>query len=172
MFFRRARIDASILSELSQEYADQVGGTPTKPLAGAQTSEGWCVLFTDYLALGSRGEWRFDAWHLIEQGGWNDQNRELRWELLGGRRGNAIMDDPQRVPEVFRERVEATIVVQKQIDVPGTREGGVVSARRNLSDSSAPLDWRIRRGRGTDDSPEVMAALEGALADLKVDFDI
>lgn len=172
MLFRRTRIDPATRAELAEAYAVEVGRAPGKPLTAARTLDGWCVLLPDFLAQQRGGRWHLDPWHLIEQGGWNDQNRELRWEMLGGRRGSAVMDDPARVPEVFRERVEASIVVQKHVPIDGTREGGVVSARRDLTDRDAPLDWRIRRGRGTDASPENMWLLETALDGLRADFDI
>lgn len=172
MLFRRVRIDAAVQEALAEAYRAGYHRPCPKPLAAAQTLQGWCVLLPDVLAQETGGQWRLIGWHQIEQGGWNDQNRELRWEESSGRRGSAIMDDPQRVPEVFRERIHASIVVQKQIPIPGTREGGVVSARRDLGDSDRPLEWRTRRGRGTPDDPETHRVLSEALAELQHDFDL
>lgn len=173
MFFRRrTRLEPEVLHDLSTAYAAQYHRDPGNVLAAAPAAWGWCVLLPDCLAQQTQGEWRFTPWHLIETGGWNDQNLELRWEEVGGRRGSALLDDPRKVPEVFRERVQASIVVQKHIPIDGTREGGVVSARRDLADRDAPLEWRIKRGRGTDASPENLAVLEAELAELRTDFDI
>lgn len=172
MIFRRDQLDPGVREGLSAAYAGRFGRTPGRRLASARASSGWCVLLPDCLAEQKAGEWRLVPWHEIEQGSWNDQNRELRWEQLGGRRGSVLLDEPGRVPEVFKERVQASIVVHKQIPIDGTREGGVVSARRDLADRDAPLQWRIKRGRGTEDTPETQEVLEAALAMLKADFDI
>lgn len=172
MLFRRVRLDAQVKTDLERAYRQHFGRGPGKPLAAARTLDGWCVLLPDVLAQSRGRDWRWTGWHVIEQGGWNDQNRELRWEESSGRRGTAVMDDPQRVPEVFKERVDASIVVQKHVPIEGTREGGVVSARRDLANRDAPLEWRTRRGRGTPDEPAVEAALAMALAELRNDFDI
>lgn len=172
MLFRRIKLDPAVREDLAEAHRAGFGSGPGRPLAAAEALTGWCVLLDHCLALHERGSWSFTPWHLIEQGGWNDQNYELRWEVVGGRRGSARFDDPGRIPEVFRERVQASIAVQKHIPIEGTREGGTVSARRDLGDRDAPLEWRIRRGRGTDDSPENMVVLEAALADLRTDWDI
>ncbi len=172
MFFRRTRLDPDVHTQLTQAHRDEFGREPARILAAAPAVGGWCVLLADVLAQEVGGEWRLTPWHRIGQGGWNDQNSELRWELVDGRRGNALFDEPGRIPEVFRERVQASIVVQKQIPIDGTREGGIISARRNLTNRDAPLEWRIRRGRGTEETPANMFVLEAALADLKTDWDI
>lgn len=172
MLFRRVRITPEARSALAQAYRVATNRKCPAPLAAARSLTGWCVLLPDVLAEEDTGQWRLAGWHTIEQGGWNDQNRELRWEETSGRRGSIIMDDPQRVPEVFRERVQASIVVQKHIQIEGTREGGVVSARRDLAHPDQPLSWRTWRGRGTPDDDHTRAILEAAMAELKADFDI
>lgn len=172
MFTRRPRLAPADRDSLNAAHREQFGTDAAKPLAVAAATTGWCALLPNCLAHQKASGWQFVPWHTIEQGTWNDQNRELRWEELGGRRGNILMDDPGRVPEVFKERVQASIVVHKNIPIDGTPEGGVVSARRNLGDRDAPLEWRIRRGRGTPDSPEIQAILGAALVDLRTDFDI
>ncbi|MDO5683336.1 MAG: hypothetical protein Q4G46_10965, partial [Propionibacteriaceae bacterium] len=133
MLFRRVRIDPDALTGLKEAYAARTGRGHQKPLAAARTHDGWCVLLPDVMAVRKGDVWRLLGWHEVEQGGWNDQNRELRWEEVGGRRGSVVMEDPDRVPEVFRERVHASIVVQRHVPIDGTREGGMVSARRDLS---------------------------------------
>jgi hypothetical protein len=172
MIFRRSRAEASVRAELAAAHTDRFGRAPSRLLAAARGESGWCFLLTECLAYEQRGEWRFVRWHEIEQGSWNDQNHELRWEEVGGRRGSVLLEQPGRVPEVFKERVQASIVLHRQVPIEGTTEGGVVSARRDLSDRHAPLQWRIRRGRGTEDSPENWALLEAALTELRTDFDI
>lgn len=171
MIFRR-RVDAAARAEVTDAHIDRFGKRPGKFLAEAQAGSGWCFLLAEYLVHQERGEWRFVPWHEIEQGSWNDQNRELRWEEVDGRWYSVLLDDPGRVPEVFKERVQATIVLHRHVPIDGTREGGVISARRDLSDRDAPLQWRITRGRGTADSLDNRAALEEAMAELRADFDI
>ncbi|WP_432558087.1 hypothetical protein [Granulicoccus sp. GXG6511] len=172
MVFRRTRIDPDALSSLREAYRSKFGRRSKKPLSGARTPDGWCIVLPDVLAQLHGQDWRLIGWHEIEQGGWNDQNRELRWEESSGRRGSAVMDNPEQVPEVFRERVHASIVVQKHVPIEGTREGGVVSARRDLTHADGELDWRTRRGRGTPDDEATRAALAAALEEVRHDFDI
>ena len=132
MLFGRPRADAATRAQLAAAHADRFGRPPSRSLAAARGPAGWCFLLPECLAYEQGGEWRFVLWHEIEQGSWNDQNRELRWEELGGRRGRVLLDHPARVPEVFKERVQASIVLQQQVPIEGTREGGVVSAEQLL----------------------------------------
>lgn len=172
MLSRRARLKPSDRQSLRLAHTEYFGRVPGRVLATGQGVSGWCVLLPECLAHQVSGSWRFVPWHEIEQGSWNDQNHELRWEQLDGRRGSVLLDSPGAVPQVFKERVEASIVLHRQIAIDGTREGGVISARRDLGDRDAPLQWRIRRGRGTEDSLDNRAVLEAAMADLRADFDI
>ncbi|NNG21188.1 hypothetical protein HJ590_16815 [Naumannella sp. ID2617S] len=173
VLFRRHRtsLDPTTRETLAQAYAERFGRAIGRPITATRTDGRWCVLLPDALAEERADGWRFVGWHEVDRGGWNSQNNELRWELVDGRRGAVVLDEPGRLPEVFAERVAASIVVQQHIDLPDTREGAVISARRDLGDRAAGLLWRTRRGRGTPDTAEVRARLAAEIERLQTDYD-
>ena len=62
------------------------------------------------------------------------------------------------IAEVFRERVEASIVLEEHVPLPGTREGGVVSARRDLAtDAIIVREDDHKRGRAAGDCADLVA---------------
>jgi hypothetical protein len=133
----------------------------------------------DQLAIGSpsvlstgggAAGWRHVGWHEIERGGWNDELRRLSWVQLDGRRGAVELAEPGRLPELFRERVEATIVVKQFVPLAGER-GVTISARRPLG-SSAPLAWHTSLTRGlTWQTAGVREAADEALAAARAEYD-
>ncbi|OYN93469.1 hypothetical protein [Enemella evansiae] len=172
--FRRQqpKLDKTTADGLAEAYTQRFDRRIARPIVATENDGLWTVLLPDALAVQRGDGWDFVGWHEIDRGGWNSQNSELRWELVDGRRGSVLLDNPGRVPEVFAERVAASIVVQQHLDIEGTREGAVVSARRDLGDRSAPLLWRTRRGRGTPDSAEVRELLGAETRRLQSDYDI
>ena len=105
-----------------------------------------------------RGElpgWRHVAWHLVEHGGWNAESRSLSWTLYGGRRGRVGLSEPGRLPELFRERVAATIVVERFVPIRGER-GVTITARRDLGEGGG-LSWHSSLTRGLTWSTEGVA---------------
>lgn len=107
----------------------EAAGQPTDPEAGTAVEE-----------------WRHVGWHQIEHGGWNAESRSLSWTLYGGRRGRVGLADPGRLPELFRERVAASIVVERFVPIRGER-GVTVTARRDLAGTS-PVTWHTTLTRG------------------------
>lgn len=172
--FRRQqpKLDRATAEGLGEAYRARFGRPVGRPITATGNDGLWIVVLPDALAEQRADGWRFVGWHEIDRGGWNSQNSELTWELVDGRRGSVLLDDPGRVPEVFAERVAASIVVQQHVEIDGTREGAVISARRDLGDRSAPLLWRTRRGRGTPDSIEVQHVLAAETQRLRTDYDI
>lgn len=169
--FRRNRLDRGLEESLRRARSD--AGLPAKAavLAAAPTGSGWCVLQDDLLAHNDGApQWVLVPWHTIERGGFNAQGSSLTWALADGRRGSVFLDRPGSLPDVFRERVEATIVLEQHVPIAGTREGGVVSARRPLGGGAREIVWRVRRGRGTPDTPEVNAVLDQRRADLQAEY--
>ncbi|CAA9246805.1 MAG: hypothetical protein AVDCRST_MAG57-1832, partial [uncultured Blastococcus sp.] len=78
---------------------------------------------------------------------------------------------PGRLPELFRERVEATIVVRQFVPLAGDR-GVTVSARRPLG-GGGPIVWHTSLTRGLSwRTPGVREAVDDALAQTRAEFDM
>ena len=123
------------------------------------------------LSTGGSTGWQHVGWHEIERGGWNDELRRLSWVRLDGRRGEVELAEPGRLPELFRERVEATIVVRQFVPLAGDR-GVTVSARRPLG-GGGPIVWHTSLTRGLSwRTPGVREAVDDALAQTRAEFDM
>lgn len=115
------------------------------------------------------GGWRHVGWHEIEHGGWNAESRSLSWTLYGGRRGRIGLREPGRLPELFRERVAASIVVERFVPIRGER-GVTVTARRDLGGSGA-ITWHSTLTRGlTWSTPGVTEEAARASAELQSEY--
>ena len=136
-------------------------GAPARILAWARSSDGIVVGSLAVLSVGASGpgaepeEWRHVGWHEIEHGGWNAESRSLSWTLYGGRRGRVELAEPGRLPELFRERVAASIAVERFVPIRGER-GVTVTARRDLAGDGA-LSWHSTLTRGLSWSGEGVA---------------
>ncbi|WP_026926020.1 hypothetical protein [Granulicoccus phenolivorans] len=140
-------------------------------LVAVPTEDGWCLGLPDRLVWSDPivpGGWRQLGWHEIERGQYNAETGTLRWTTVEGRAGSVRLPKPGNLPGLFRDRVNASIVVRQQVEVEGTLNGAQLSGRRNLGDNS--LTWHISRGKGTPNTPELTAELEGKLADLRREF--
>lgn len=155
-------------------YVESLGAEAPRPqiLAWAHAQEGVCVGGRALLSHGRLDAWTHVGWHEIEHGGWNVENDTLSWTLYGGRRGHVVLTDPGRLPELFRERVAASIVLKKFVPVDGTR-GVTVAGRRDLGVSDPVISWHSTLERGltwqTEGAREVADA---ALAQVKVEYDM
>ena len=102
---------------------------------------------TDVAAYGLPGilivqrgdDWESIGWHQISRGGWDAASATLRWTRLDGTEHSVELSEPARLPELFKERVQASILAEERVPVPGGL--AVVSARRDLSRPDAPLTW-------------------------------
>lgn len=124
-------------------------GDPARILAWARSEDGYVVGSPAVLSVGDGEDaagWRHVGWHEIEHGGWNSESRSLSWTLYGGRRGRVGLADPGRLPELFRERVAASIVVERFVPIRGER-GVTVTARRDLGGGGS-LTWHSTLTRG------------------------
>ena len=94
----------------------------------------------------------------------------LRWTLVTGGTENLLLDDPGSLPDLFRERVDASIVVQQRVELAHDLAALIV-ARRLLDDDTAPLIWSLnRQGESWDAAQEAQAGAE--LARLQAEYDI
>lgn len=146
-----AEVHASWLASLRGR-----GGAPTRILAWTRSTGAYVVGSLAVLSLGGAAvaadggpdevAWRHVGWHEIEHGGWNAESRSLSWTLYGGRRGRVELADPGRLPELFRERVAASIAVERFVPIRGER-GVTVTARRDLGGDGV-LSWHSSLTRG------------------------
>ena len=138
-------------------------------LAWARGDQGPVVALVDRLALRSSDGWRFVAWHEIAKGGWQAESGRLRWTLVTGERDEVTLAQPGSLPEVFRDRVGASIVVHERLELERGRAAMIV-ARRRLDDD-APLIWSLTPQGGPFDSLQADRAY-AEMARLRAEYDI
>jgi hypothetical protein len=106
-------------------------------------------------------------WEEIATAEWDADERLLRVVEVGSYgevRAEHVLGlvDPDRLLSLIRERVTASIVVQRQVPVRG-RLGARVLGRRPPS-GDAPIAWFVEYDVGLDPAdPEVAAVVEEAL---------
>ena len=120
------------------ELASFLGRRP-RVLAWARADGDLVAGLLDGLAVRESGAWGFTPWDEIEHGGWD--GRELSWRGGDGRRRTFALTAPGRLPELFHERVQASILGQW----PVRWDGGSASVvlRRNPGLTDAPARWRV-----------------------------
>ncbi|MFT4296516.1 MAG: hypothetical protein QM582_13995 [Micropruina sp.] len=145
-------------------------GRRTRVLAWARSADGAVVGLADRLAVRTSESWRFIGWHEIGSGGWDAATGTLRWQLSDGTADAVVLDDPGSLPDLFRERVDASIVVQERFELTRGRAAMIV-ARRRLDGSRTPLQWTLTRHGGSFDTAQADQA-DAELARLRAEYDI
>ncbi|MBK8459196.1 MAG: hypothetical protein IPL43_02395 [Micropruina sp.] len=147
-----------------------MSGKP-RVLAWARTPDGVAVGLSGRLTWTTPDGWGFVRWDEIEHGRWDRVSSTLHWTLPEGAKGELVLSEPGRLPELFAERVAASIVVVRQVDF-GSRRRAIISARRNL-EADGLLEWRAVRTPGwPEDDPEADALLQAELARIRAEYDI
>jgi hypothetical protein len=139
-----------------------------KVLASAPTADGsWLLGTRRSLVLVMPAEVRHLAWEEIEDAAWDKEAGRLRITGIGSygepRPSYAFeMEDPALLLQLVRERVTASIVLQRRVPVSGAF-GLTVIGRR--SPVGGPVAWMHSYDPGLDpDDPEVAAVADQALA--------
>lgn len=145
---------------------------PTRILAWAEAEQGLVIASPAALSTSTAGDlWTHIGWHAIESGGWNAETHSLTWAQYGGRRGAVRLTAPGRLPELFRERIAASIVVERFVPVAGER-GVILNGRRDLAQSNPVIEWHTTLGRGVSwRTPGLRETADAALAELKREYD-
>lgn len=149
---------------------EAAAGRRIRVLAWAHGVDGPVVGLADRLAIRTAGGWSFVPWHEIASGGWDSEEARLRWRLTDGTEGAVLLRDPGSLPDLFRERVGASIVVQERFDLTRGRAAMIV-ARRTLDDAHGPLLWTVTRHGGSFDTAQLDQA-DAELARLRSEYDI
>ena len=161
-FRRSVAVPADVLAAASLPRGDKV-------LAGCRTRDGrWLLGTRDGLLLpDGEGQVRI-PWQQVERADWDRDEDRLR--VLGvGRFGEVRpeftypIDDPGLLLELVRERVTASVVLQRHVPVHGKR--GLFVIARRAPRGGGEITWAYEFETGVDpDDPEVMAAAERGLA--------
>lgn len=152
-----------------RSLSDHLGVRP-RVLTWARTAGGVVVALPDRMAVRVGESWQDQPWHDIDRGGWDEAASTLSWQDVFGAGHCVALAEPGRLPEVFNERVSASIVLQKVVELPGRRRA-VVSLRRDLGVTEVPLVWRVNTDADLGD-PRVASMLAAERARLSAEYDI
>ena len=157
---------------LPREVAAKVDG---RPLAFAETVDGaWLVGTRAELVIVGPGEPRRIPWEQLEDADWDRDESRLRLTEIGqfGQPRPTYSftlpeAEPRALLELVRERVTASIVLQRGHLVSGKRGFKVIGRR---SPQGGPILWMHEYDAGIDpDDPAVAAAAEAALRQARED---
>jgi hypothetical protein len=153
-------------------------GRPARLLAWGRTASGFCIGSPAALSVGDERGFTHLGWHEIERGGWNTETGRLSWVCYPSddgraRRGFVDLVEPARVPELFRERVAASIVFERFVPLVASPQGGVtISARRDLAGAADRISWHVSPTRGVDPRDEaVRIEAEQVLERVRMEYD-
>ena len=133
--------------------------------------DGPVAILRDVLAVRRPAGWQFVAWTDIQRGGWRAEPGELFWEMVDASTGAVQLASPGALPQAFAERVRASVVVQRQLSLPGEL-GTVLLAGRREPGSDAAISWQAEGlGRCNLSDPAVQAHVVAAMAELRAEFD-
>jgi hypothetical protein len=144
---------------------------PDLPLAKGESVLAWAAATDGTVVAGSRdalylGERRL-PWEKVEAADWDRDEDRLRVSEVGtwgdSRVEHALtFDDPGRLLELVRERVTASVVLQRHVPVHGRRGLRVIARRAPRGDR--PVVWFYEYDEGVDpQDPAVRQAAESAL---------
>jgi hypothetical protein len=140
-------------------------------LVWARTADGYCIGSPARFSYSDELDWTHLGWHEIERGTWNSETAVLSWTRHGGGRGSVPLTQPGRMPELFRERIAATIALERFVPLAGER-GVTITARRNLEDEGS-ISWHSTLTRGlTWHTEGVREAVDEAMARLRGEYDL
>ena len=149
---------------------------PARVLAWARTSTGYCIASPTILSYGDEEGWKHVGWHEIERGSWNAERRKLSWLLNAAPgepspRGSLELIEPGRLPELFRERISASIAIERFVPLVGER-GVTITARRDLG-ASGRVAWHSTLTRGLSwETDGVRDAVDQATEELRTEYDV
>ena len=126
-----------------------------------------------YLAVPLAGEPVRIPWEQVEAAEWRADDRVFRVSEVGTwgdpRPLHTIeLVDAARLLQLVRERVTASIVLQRELTVSGSR--GVRILARRAPRGDRPVAWMCEYDEGVDpDDPKVSALVDAALAEARAE---
>ena len=164
-FPRAAKVPVDVLGRADLPRGDKV-------LAHTEAADGsWLLGTRDALVLvpgdAATASVRL-PWEQVETADWDRDEERLRVAEVGEfgrpRRVHEVrIADPGRLLELVRERVTASVLLQRRINLPGSRKGLMVVARRSPH-RDGEVSWAVEYDAGVDPAdPAVVEAAEAGL---------
>lgn len=126
----------------------------------------------DALAIFAQGRWHFRRWETILNGGWRDGVDELYWTLLDGTEERLALSAPADLPFIFAERVRASIVATRGVQLPNELGAVQLAGRRPPADRDAKIIWTVLPEPRTDlNDARVQAAVQAEIVKLRAEFE-
>jgi len=153
---------------------DLAVGPGERVLAWCRTVDGGVLAGTrDALYLEGDGDVTRIPWEQVEAADWDADTDLLRVSLVGSWGDQRVEHDlsltePGRLLELVRERVTASVVLQRHVPLAGRR--GVRVIGRRAPRGNAPIEWFYEYDEGVDPrDPAVSTAAAEALVAARAD---
>jgi hypothetical protein len=117
------------------------------------------------------------GWEKIERAGWDSEASVLHvWETTAFgtplRATDLSVDDPGRFGQLLRERIDASVLVQRHVPLVG-KKGVRIVGRRNPADVDAEVSWNFVLDKGVEpDRPGLVDGAEEALKSIRDELGI
>lgn len=169
---RRADRDGRGQAALPPGLSPELGRKERRLAVAQDDHTGDWIVLTSFriVVLAEDGTVQVDRpWHDVDTGAWDPDTFTLGLSWVGSTRGLQWQvrrrTGPGRIPEVFRERVSASVVLVREVDL-GPRRSARVTIRKVLS--SRELVDQVLLGRGAHrQDGELAAAVEEARRGLR-----
>ncbi len=156
---------------------------PARPdieVARGERMLAWCESVDDVVLAGTRAAFYLGttpvtriAWEQIESADWDNDTNVLRVVLVGSWGSQRPtysfgLTEPARLLELVRERVTASVVLQRHVPLEGRR--GVRVIGRKPPQGAGEIEWFFDYDQGVDpEDPVVREASATALAEARAD---
>lgn len=147
-------------------------------LAAVQAEDGrWIAGTRAALYLPDGDGLRRVGWETVDHAGWKADESVLEvWETAPFgtpmRHTRLAVDDLGRFGQLLRERVGASVLLQRHVPLQG-RKGVRIVGRRNPAARDAPIEWSFVLDKGLNaEEPGLLERADAALNSLRSEFDV
>ena len=134
-------------------------------IAAAPLDDGGTITVTTHRLVVDGPESVRCPWHLIDSGGYRPDRDELWASFVDERpRQTWRISAPAQVPDAFRERVQASVVLVERVDIDRATSARVV-LRKDLSDGALSVQVLYKDGADPD-HPELRAGVADSVTRL------
>ena len=156
------------------EVPDQVGAVVSgRALAACESGDGtWLVVTRDaWWAVSTDGAAESLPWERVHRADWDQDSSTLRVERVEEygapvQPRSFTLDQPGALLDVVRERVTASVLLQRRVEL--TRKRGFTLIARRPPSGAGVVTWAYEMDPGVDlDDPAVGAAAEQALLEAQ-----